>query len=136
MQREAGGKKTDECGGSSKIKKALYKFICQDVAKHLDDKIAVEKIMFPTCRKKGVILRDEDAADLMINEPQEKDQGDTKDTEDTKSAFLQEDTDDADEDELSRSLGKFAGLFPSHQYTVLQSKATLALTSAYSPKII
>ena len=71
MQREAGGKKTDECGGSSKIKKALYKFICQDVAKHLDDKIAVEKIMFPTCRKKGVILRDEDAADLMENELQD-----------------------------------------------------------------
>ena len=114
--------------------------MCQDVAKHLDDKIAVEKIMFPTCRKKGVMLRDEDVADWMkikkINELQEKDQGDTKDTEDTKSAFLQEDTDDADEDELSRSLGKFAGLFPSHQYTVLQSKATLALTSAYSPKII
>ena len=85
-------------------------------------------------------MRDEDAADWMkikkINELQEKDQGDTKDTEDTKSAFLQEDTDDADEDELSRSLGKFAGLFPSHQYTVLQSKATLALISAYSPKII
>ena len=158
MQREAGGKKTDECGGSSKIKQSLYKSMCEAIAKRLDKTERVQKAMFPRCEKKGVILRDEDEDQGFAKDKIRKMKIKTRDTKDKVVNFFKresdqnldrnrnvgvsfsdadddmddgdEDMDDGDEDELSRSLGKFAAVFPSHQYTALQSKATLALTSA------
>merc|ERR1719506_955129 len=52
--------------------------MCEAIAKRLDNKTKAQKAMFPRCEKKGVILRDDDAA-AVDKKNEDKDQGYTKD---------------------------------------------------------